>query len=109
MATATPLFSSSHSIRPLPGDLGRFDFVFRRNVMIYFSADTKRQFVTRVATRIKPGSIGPAAKYNEVRLDPQTKEILVRGPNVFMGYLNHPHQTAETVRAYSAMMQPKTS
>jgi len=46
---------------------------------------------------IKPGSIGQAAPFNEVRLDPDTGEILVRGTNVFMGYLNMPEKTAETI------------
>jgi long-chain acyl-CoA synthetase len=51
------------------------------------------------ATRIKPGMIGPACPYNEVRLDPETGELLIRGRNVFMGYLNQPEKTAETIDA----------
>jgi long-chain acyl-CoA synthetase len=51
------------------------------------------------ASRIKPGSIGPACPYNEVRLDPKTGELLIRGKNVFMGYLNQPEKTAEAIDA----------
>ena len=50
------------------------------------------------ATRIKPGMIGPACPFNEVKLDPITSELMVRGTNVFMGYLNQPEKTAETIQ-----------
>ncbi|RZU01018.1 AMP-dependent synthetase/ligase [Rivibacter subsaxonicus] len=49
--------------------------------------------------RIKPGSIGQAGAYNEVRVDLATGELLIRGDNVFMGYLNQPEKTAETIDA----------
>jgi long-chain acyl-CoA synthetase len=51
------------------------------------------------AGQIKPGSIGPACGYNEVKLDPVTSELLIRGPNVFMGYLNQPDKTREAIDA----------
>ena len=49
------------------------------------------------AGRIKPGSIGPAADFNEMKIDSATGEIMVRGPNVFAGYLNLPEKTAEAL------------
>ncbi|CAN5692279.1 AMP-dependent synthetase/ligase [soil metagenome] len=51
------------------------------------------------AGRIRLGTIGTASAYNEVRVDPANGELLVRGANVFMGYLNQPEKTAETVDA----------
>lgn len=35
--------------------IGPFDVVFLRNVMIYFSSDTKAEVVARIAEKIKPG------------------------------------------------------
>ena len=49
------------------------------------------------ASQIKPGSIGPAAAFNEMKIDPATGEIMVRGKNVFAGYLNLPEKTAEAL------------
>ncbi len=47
--------------------------------------------------RIRPGTIGTAAAGIEMRVDDKTGELLVRGRNVFMGYLNQPEKTAETI------------
>lgn len=46
---------------------------------------------------IRLGSIGRACGFNEVRIGKQTGELLVRGSNVFAGYLNQPETTAEAV------------
>jgi long-chain acyl-CoA synthetase len=48
---------------------------------------------------VRPGTIGRAASGVEVKVDSQTSELLIRGPNVFMGYLNQPAVTAQTIDA----------
>ena len=47
--------------------------------------------------RAKPGSIGKPLPQTEVKVSPEG-ELLVRSPSVFMGYLNQPEKTAETLR-----------
>lgn len=49
--------------------------------------------------RMKPGTIGKPSFGCEMRIDPANGEILVRGSNVFMGYLNLPEKTAEAIDA----------
>jgi chemotaxis protein methyltransferase CheR len=49
--------------------LGMFDMIFLRNVMIYFSGDTKRLVVARVLSRLKPGGyfcIGHSETLNDI-------------------------------------------
>ncbi|MFY9315026.1 MAG: AMP-binding protein [Burkholderiales bacterium] len=46
---------------------------------------------------VKPGSIGPQMSHAEVKVSPEG-ELLVRGKTVFMGYLNQPEKTAETLK-----------
>jgi len=49
------------------------------------------------AGKVKPGSIGPQMAHAQVKLSPEN-ELLARGPGVFMGYLNQPEKTAETLK-----------
>lgn len=44
-----------------------------------------------------PGSVGVPGPGIEMRIAPETNEILLRGPNVILGYLNQPEKTAETI------------
>lgn len=46
--------------------------------------------------RIKLGSVGTAVPWGEVMICPKG-EILIRGEFLFMGYLNQPEKTAETI------------
>jgi long-chain acyl-CoA synthetase len=52
---------------------------------------------TGMPDRIKLGTVGVGAPRTEVAISPEG-EILLRGPHVFMGYLNQPEKTAETLR-----------
>jgi long-chain acyl-CoA synthetase len=54
--------------------------------------------ITWAAHRIKPGTVGPAVPGCEVTLD-FDGEVICRGGNVFVGYLDDPEKTAEALDA----------
>ncbi|MBT9488635.1 MAG: protein-glutamate O-methyltransferase CheR [Rubrivivax sp.] len=49
-------FGQLNLTRPIE-DIGPFDAVFLRNVLIYFDAETKRSVVDRVLTQLRPGGL----------------------------------------------------
>ena len=49
-------FGQMNLCRPIE-DIGPFDVVFLRNVLIYFDAATKREVVDRVLTQLRPGGL----------------------------------------------------
>jgi chemotaxis protein methyltransferase CheR len=66
---------------PLP-QLGSFDVIFLRNVMIYFNTDTKRQIVERASSLLRPGGyflIGHSESLNGV-----TDVLISKAPAVYM-------------------------
>ncbi|MBY0323227.1 MAG: AMP-binding protein [Reyranella sp.] len=52
---------------------------------------------TGMPNRIKLGTVGVTAPRTESKISPEG-EILLKGPHIFMGYLNQPEKTAETLR-----------
>jgi long-chain acyl-CoA synthetase len=78
---------------------GVLDFFAGLDVVIYEvygqSEDTGPTSITRVGNN-KVGTVGPPFPGIELRFG-DDGEILVRGPNVFMGYFKEPAATAETL------------
>ncbi len=62
-------------------ELGKFDMVFLRNVMIYFNNETKRQVVARVISTIKPGGyfcVGHSESLNDI-----TQAVQIVAPSIY--------------------------
>ncbi len=48
-------FSCANLMEPLPFEIGRFDVIFLRNMLIYFDHDNKKKIVENVLKALKPG------------------------------------------------------
>lgn len=49
--------------------------------------------------QIKADTVGPASPNVEIRIDPDTREVLYKSPGQFIGYYKDPEKTAETMTA----------
>lgn len=77
-------FINANLLQPLP-DIGRFDIVLLRNVLIYFEPPQKQQILQAVLARLKPGGYflpGHAESINgvDLGLQPQAPAIYRKPP-----------------------------
>ena len=63
---------------------------------IYGQTENTGLATTNIPGANRVGSVGRSVPYGEIKISDQG-EILIRGDHVFMGYLNLPEKTAETV------------
>jgi chemotaxis protein methyltransferase CheR len=71
-----------HNLNEAPPQLGEFDVIFLRNVMIYFDQDTKRQVVSRLLTLLRPGGyflVGHSETLNSIN-----EEVRLVQPSVYL-------------------------
>lgn len=60
------------NLKKIPENLGPFDIVFLRNVLIYFDLETKRQIIKQIANKMQPGAylfIGHSESLKDVNCD----------------------------------------
>ena len=82
---------------PIAPDLIRWYLSLGINMYeVYGQTENTGLATVMPADAIKLGTVGKAVPYAEVAISPQG-EILIRGDLVFMGYLNQPARTAETI------------
>ena len=64
---------------------------------VWGQTESTGAITANASNAIRPGSIGPRMHHAEVAISPDG-ELIARGPSIFMGYLNQPDKTAETLK-----------
>jgi long-chain acyl-CoA synthetase len=81
---------------PIPGELLAWFRAIGIPLSEIYGMSESSGPMTFAATRVKPGWVGPAIAGCEVKLA-EDGEIICRGGNVFVGYLNNPEATEATL------------
>jgi long-chain acyl-CoA synthetase len=83
---------------PIAPDLIRWYFALGINMYeVYGQTENCGVATGTNPLALKVGTVGVAEPETEVKLSPEG-EILLKGPHVFLGYLNQPDKTAETIK-----------
>ena len=85
---------------PLAREIGEFFYGMGMQVLEAYGLTETSPFVsTNRPGDFVFGTVGRPAPGTEVKIDPVTGEILVRGPQIMQGYLNQPDETAKAIDA----------
>ena len=83
---------------PISPDLVRWYMALGLEMVeVWGQTESCGAITSNLAGKAKPGSIGPSMQHAEVRVSPEG-ELIARGGAIFMGYLNLPEKTAETLK-----------
>jgi long-chain acyl-CoA synthetase len=84
---------------PIAPDLIRWYFALGLDLReVYGQTENCGVATVMPPDRVKLGTVGKACAWGEIKISPDG-EILIKGDYLFMGYLNQPERTAETIDA----------